>query len=353
MKLKVLLMLLLGSCLCNAGQIKIDDPQTIVKYGNMVVNNLLNRGYMLYKGDKGLHYAEACAGLGALRFTEVTGNTADLDKVIERYSGFLNEDDQLIDRIEHVDYNVRGIVPLQIFLANKNEGYKKSGLSFADNQWKQEIEGGLTWQTRWWIDDMYMVGSLQMQAYRATGDIEYADKAARLLHAYIDKLQQPNGLFFHGPKFPHFWGRGNGWVAVSMAEVLRDLPKDNQHYTPILESYKKMMAGLLKYQSDNGLWRQLINNQYSWTETSCTAMFAYAMAIGVESDILPEAQYAPAVKKAWPALCANINRDGSIRDVCEGTGQKDDVEFYMNRRRITGDFHGQAPFLWLATELAD
>lgn len=345
------LAIFLSGCVTHT-EIKINDKSSIDKYGNLVVNNLLGRDYMLYRGGKGLHYAEACAAVGALRFCQANGDTDTIAKIIERYSGFLTESDKLIDRIQHVDHNVMGIVPLQIYITTGDERYKTVGLTFADTQWESEIENGLTSQTRWWIDDMYMVGSLQMQAYRATGDEKYADRAARQIHAYIDRLQQDNGLFYHGPEFKYHWGRGNGWVAASIAEIIKDLPDSNEHYPAILTSYKQMMEALLKYQSDNGLWRQLIDNQYSWTETSCTAMFAYAMSIGIERGVLDNSKYAPAVAKAWEALCWQVNRDGNIRDVCQGTGQTDDVEFYLNRQRITGDFHGQAPFLWLAAQLA-
>ncbi len=344
------LMVLLAGCTM-ANDIKVSDPDSIDKYGKLVVKDLISRDYMLYP-EGGLHYPEACAALGALRFCRTIDDHTDIDLLVKRYSSFLDESSKLIDRVQHVDYNVKGIVPLQIYLTTGDERFRTVGLSFADTQWNKEIENGLTSQTRWWIDDMYMIGNLQMQAYRATGDVKYADRAARQIHAYIDRLQQPNGLFFHGPKFPYHWGRGNGWVAASMAEILKDLPKDNKHRDAILKSYRTMMKSLLQYQSENGLWRQLIDDQYSWTETSCSAMFAYAMAVGVDNGLLDTEKFAPAVERAWQALCAQVNRDGKIRDVCEGTGQTDDPEFYLNRRRITGDFHGQAPFLWLADVLA-
>ena len=38
------------------------------------------------------------------------------------------------------------------------------------------------------------------------------------------KLQQPNGLFHHAPDVPFYWGRGNGWVAVGMAELPMGIP---------------------------------------------------------------------------------------------------------------------------------
>ena len=53
----------------------------------------------------------------------------------------------------------------------------------------------------------------------------YLDRDAKEMVAYLDKLQQPNGLFYHAPDVPFFWGRGDGWFAAGMAEMLRDLPQ--------------------------------------------------------------------------------------------------------------------------------
>ena len=101
--------------------------------------------------------------------------------------------------------------------------------------------------------------------------------------AYLGKLQEPTGLFFHAPDVKHFWGRGDGWVAVGMTEILRDLPASHPQRKPILAAYRKMMATLLSHQADSGMWRQLIDNPQSWPESSSTAMFAYAFVSGVKN----------------------------------------------------------------------
>jgi len=331
---------------------KLDDVQPCDEkiLGAKVVNNLLERDYMLYRGGKGLHYAEACTAVGALRFAKNTDNQALGQKIVARYETFIDPNSFLISGHQHVDHNVEGIVPLQIYLYNGDERYLKAGLTFADTQWDNPREDGLTTQTRWWIDDMYMVGMLQIQAYRATKEPKYADRAARQLTAYIERLQQPNGLFFHGPDYHYHWGRGNGWVAAGMAEVLKSLPTDHPQRQALMAGYKQMMAALLSFQAGNGMWRQLVDYPYSWAESSCTAMFAYAMTVGVDKGWLNRAEYQPAVEKAWKALCAHVDRDGNIREICVGTGQQDDIEFYLKRPRTLGDFHGQAPFLWLVSQ---
>ena len=115
---------------------------------------------------------------------------------------------------------------------------------------------------------------------------------------YLDSLQKPNGLFYHAPDVPFFWGRGDGWMAVGMSELFRSLPKNNPNYERIMKGYKTMMASLLKYQAENGMWRQLIDDPESWPETSCTGMFTFAMITGVKNGWLDEATYGPAARKA-------------------------------------------------------
>ena len=328
------------------------DP---VEVGVGVVTNLLGRTPRIYTHrdfTSGLHYAEVCTAVGALRFAENLGDDEMVAQVVAHYDGLLDpeEGNRFITRHPHVDHNVMGSLPLEIYLATGDERYKTLGLSFADAQWENPREDGLTEQTRWWIDDMYMVGMLQMQAYRASGELKYADHAATQIVAYNARLQEPSGLFHHGPEHPFCWGRGNGWGATSMAEILRSLPEDHPLRSEILKSYRKMMAALLRHQSDNGMWRQVVDYEYSWTESSCTAMFAYAMTLGVNNGWLDAGKYSPAVEAAWKALCAHVDSRGNVREICVGTSRRDCLEYYLERGRKTGDLHGQAPFLWLAAE---
>ncbi|MDR1809224.1 MAG: glycosyl hydrolase, partial [Prevotella sp.] len=43
--------------------------------------------------------------------------------------------------------------------------------------------------------------------------------------------------------------------------------------------------------------------------------------------------------------------DDEVTDVCEGTNIKNDYQWYIDRKRITGDLHGQAPVIWCAVAL--
>jgi len=296
-------------------------------------------------------YPEVCAWYGALTFARVSKDPELLASVIRRFDPLLGADSALIQRSPHVDFSIFGAVPLQIYMENHDKKYFDLGIWFADRQWENPRPDGLTPETRFWIDDMYMETLVQVQAFRATGDSKYLDRSALEMVAYLEKLQMPNGLFYHEPEVKFYWGRGNGWVAAGMAELLSSLPEDHPKRARILDGYQKMMKALLQFQGADGMWKQLIDRPDMWPETSSTGMFTFAMVTGVKNGWLDAAAYGPAARKAWLALVGYIDQNADVTAVCEGTNKLDDLDYYNNRRRRTGDFHGQAPVLWTAAAL--
>lgn len=307
----------------------------------------------LDSGTGGIHYSEVATWYGALNFAKLSHDTELRDKLIKRFEPLMpgGAESNWIPKRHHVDDSIFGIVPMEIGIQTKDDHYLKYGVSWADKQWDNPRPDGLSDETRFWIDDMYMLTILQLEAYRATGDKKYLDRDAKEMVAYLDKLQQPNGLFFHAPDVKYYWGRGDGWVAAGMAEMLTDLPENHPDRARIMRGYKLMMAGLLKYQGKDGMWRQLIDHDEAWPESSGSAMFTFAMITGVKKGWLDAKTYGPAARKAWIAVVGYIDQNENITSVCEGTGKKDSLPYYLARHRRTGDFHGQAPVLWAADAL--
>lgn len=306
-------------------------------------------------------YPDVCAWLGGMWFAEVTKNDRLFNRFETRFSPLFDAEKNLQPKPNHVDNNVFGSVPLELYMKTKQQKYLDLGLLYADTQWslpgdakpeqKEFADKGYSWQTRIWIDDMFMITAVQAQAYRATGDRKYIDRAANEMVFYLDQIQLENGLFYHSPEAHFSWSRGNGWMAVGMAEILRILPKDNPNRERIMGGYHKMMAALLKYQEPDGMWRQIIDDPEAWKETSGTAMFTYAMITGVKNGWLDQKTYGTAARKGWLALIGYINVNDELTEVCEGTSIQNSRDHYMNRKRIVGDLHGQAPLLWCATAL--
>jgi len=306
-------------------------------------------------------YPDVCAWIGGLWFAKVTNDKPMLRQLEARFNPLFDMQKNLLPVPNHVDNNVFGSLVLELYIQSQEKKYLDLGLTYADAQWtlpenakteeKAYADIGYSWQTRIWIDDMFMITAVQSQAYLATGDRKYIDRAAKEMVFYLDKIQLENGLFYHSPDAHFSWGRGNGWMAVGMAEMLRIMPKDNPNKVRILEGYHKMMAALLKFQEKDGMWRQIIDDPEAWKETSGTAMFTYAMITGVKNGWLDKKTYGAAARKGWLALITYINQNDELTEVCEGTNIKNERDHYMNRKRIIGDLHGQAPLIWCATAL--
>lgn len=280
-----------------------------------------------------------------------------------RFQPLFTTEAYLQPQANHVDNNVFGAVPLELYMQTKDEKYLAMGMKYADTQWDapatQELteeekawaDKGYSWQTRLWMDDMFMITAVQAQAYRVTQDMKYITRAAREMVVYLDSLQLDNGLFYHAPSAPYCWGRANGWMAVGMAELLRILPETNPDYAEIMAAYLKMMKTLKETQNEKGMWRQLVDDPELWEETSGSAMFTYAMIVGVKKGWLDAKEYGEVARKGWIALCSYIDKAGDVKAVCEGTMIKNSREHYINRLALTGDLHGQAPVLWCAYAL--
>jgi unsaturated rhamnogalacturonyl hydrolase len=300
-----------------------------------------------------IHYSEVGTWYGALAFAKLTNDTELRDKLVKRFEPLLpgGAEESRVPKAHHVDASIFGIVPMEIGMQLKDAKSLDYGKGFADRQWENPQPDGLSAETRYWIDDMYMLVILQLQAYRVTGDKKYLDRDAKEMVAYLDKLQQPNGLFFHAPDVQFYWGRGDGWVAAGMAEMLSELPENHPDRARILKGYKLMMAALLKYQGKDGMWRQLIDKEESWPESSSSAMFSFAMISGVKHGWLDAKTYGPAARRAWIAVAGYIDQNQDITNVCEGTGKKDNLQYYFERKRKTGDFHGQEAVMWTVNAL--
>lgn len=300
-----------------------------------------------------LHYSEVITWYGSLTFAQLTNDTSLRDRLIQKFDSLMpgGREESRIPKRPHVDDSIFGIVPLEIGLETGDTRYLNFGKGYADRQWQSPNAEGFSEQTRYWIDDMYMLTMLQLQAYRATKDRKYLDRDAAEMVSYLEKLQQPDGLFFHSKDVPVYWGRGDGWVAAGMAELLRSMPLDHPQRPRILQGYRQMMDALLRYQGRDGMWRQILNNEEAWPETSGTAMFTFAMITGVRNGWLDEKNFGPAARKAWIALVGYLDQNHDLTNVCEGTNKQNDVEYYLARKRRTGDFHGQAAVLWSVAAL--
>ena len=209
-----------------------------------------------------------------------------------------------------------------------------------------------------WLDDMFMGIPAIVQMGKLTGDTKYYDEAVKQIRQFTERMFVPEkGLYMHGwiessPIHPCFhWGRANGWAILTMTEVLDVLPKDHPGYQFVLEQYRKHIKGIVSYQSSEGFWHQLLDRSDSYLETSCTAIFTYCIARGVNQGWLDHIAFGPVAQLGWNAVTTKVNEQGQVEGTCVGTGMAFDPAFYYYRLVSPMAAHGYGPVLLAGSEI--
>ena len=312
--------------------------------------------WSLANQTENLSYQNVCTAYGILMVARATDDKK-LRKGIEKAFRPYLLDGKSPDR-DNAESNKAhrwfGFIPLELYRQTKNPKYLERGIELAERQYENEDANGMPeYTSRWYVDDIYGATTMQSLAYACTGEKKYLERAVKQVLTYSERLQNDDGLFYHGPESKFYWGRGIGWCASAFAELLAVMPEIHPQRDVVLAAYHLLMKALLAYQGPKGMWHQLVNDQESWPETSCTGMFLYAMSLGVNNGWLPEEGYGDAVKKAWPSLASYVDEQGRLEEVCVGTGRGSTREYYLARPRLTGDPHGQAGLLWAAYTFID
>jgi rhamnogalacturonyl hydrolase YesR len=210
-----------------------------------------------------------------------------------------------------------------------------------------------------WADDMYMCVPFLAQMGKLTGDTKYYDDAIKQVTGISSKLFVPTiGLYTHGwnsqGQFGHdlYWGRANGWCMMAMAELLDVLPENYPGRDKVLKQFQDEAAGLAAVQSPVGLWHQMLDKPDSFTETSSSAMFTFAIARGVTRGWLDATKFAPVAKLGWAGLKTKINDSGHVDSTCVGTNYGIGPEVYLNQKH-GDDIHGYGPVLLAGAQMIE
>lgn len=240
--------------------------------------------------------------------------------------------------------------------------------------------GGVSHKARWpelWDDTVYMVGVFLLEMYRATGEEKYLDHLVEEIRVHRQRLLDTEwGLWVHGwdgdddehiefcgKKFwpdettrrsREIWGRGNGWVVVTLSDAVRTIPEDHPYHSE-LGGYLLEMIGRLPELQDkhSGHWYQLTVRKDipgNFIESSSTAMFGYGILTALQQDLVPKervTEYRTAAGKAYHGL-----RRHSVKpvgkgpyltstNVCKGTCIGD-MQYYLNRKSVDGKHFGLA-----------
>lgn len=210
-----------------------------------------------------------------------------------------------------------------------------------------------------WADDLYMSCPFLARLFRLTGDKTYEEQVHLQVEGFrkrlwIEKEQIFSHIYFTEEEqmsgIP--WGRGNGWIAVTLTEILTLLPKENPHWNEELRLYQSFMQGILACQDSSGMWHQVLNRPDTYQETSCTAMFLLSIARGINHGWLDAESYLPCVRKAWIAILQySVDAVGDVYGVCLGSGCAKDADYYKQLPTKKNDDHGTGIVMMAAVEM--
>jgi len=217
--------------------------------------------------------------------------------------------------------------------------------------WRPHVMGGTVWP-----DDLYMGGVFLVRWGIYNHDQKFIDDAAQQIVHQAALEQDSDGLWFHGyfvstkQHAPFKWGRGNGWVTVTLVETLSAMDEKDPLRPPLIAILKKQIDGLKKVQAPDGMWRQILDKQDLWEETSCTAMFAYGIARAVNRGWIDPDNMAVA-RKAFAGIAHHVTAEGAVMETCQGTSIGTNLVFYVERQRPPDDPHGRGPVMLAGTEI--
>lgn len=320
-----------------------------------IIDNIVARTMNM---DMDWNWECGVAYYGVCRAYEVTQKEDNLSKIQERV-------DELIAFGFGEDWTVNqcamGHCLLTLYEKTENEDYWDLIMSkidyltnraprFGESVLQHTVSSSDDFPGQAWADTLFMAAFFMLRVGVKTNDELLIEDALNQYYWHIKLLQDPSkGLFYHGydnEAKDHlsgiYWGRANAWAALTMSKVGWTLPKAYLYpkYMDIIGSLREQLSSLKLLQTDNGLWRTILNDNESYEETSAS--------VGITNGLLISGNplYLKYVKRSLPGLLSNIAEDGRVLNVSAGTAVMIDNIGY---RTVSKDWtHGWGQGLMLS-----
>lgn len=244
--------------------------------------------------------------------------------------------------------------------------------------WHKQI-----YPSQMWLDGLYMAEPFYAHyaLWDSTAEADAIFDDVVLQFSVVDKhtLNPATGLNYHGWDeshaqawadsltgcSPHTWGRAEGWYVMAICDVLDYLPENHAGRSQLIAILNRVCTALLRYQDPaTGMWYQvpdLPEAEGNYTESTCSAMFCYALAKGARMGYLP-AEYRSIAARAFDGLWRSAvveNEDGtlSLTRCCAVAGlggtpyRSGTYDYYIHEKIRNNDPKGIGPLILAALEL--
>ena len=224
----------------------------------------------------------------------------------------------------------------------------EEALRFGDHVLQHTVSADNDFPEQCWADTLFMAAFFLLRVGVMTKDEAMIKDALNQYYWHIQYLQdEDTGLWYHGYNnitkdhmSGFYWGRANCWAAYTMSKVGLILPQCYLYpqYLEIVGSLNEQLSALKGLQTENGLWRTILNDDESYEEVSASAGIAASMAI--KRNPL----HIKYVERSIEGVLSHVAADGRVTDVSGGTAVMKDREGYRNisKKWIQGWGQGMA-----------
>lgn len=336
------------------------------------------------------NYIDGCMIKAILDLYAIKGDEKFL-KFADDFIDYFVQEDGSIKSYDPKEYNIdnvnAGKTLFELYKLTGKEKYRKAiETIYSQVQSQPRTEEGNFWHkmiypNQVWLDGMYMGQPFYMQY-----EVEYnsckncKDSYNQFLNVYKNLRDPKTGLYYHGYDCSrkafwcdkvtglsrNFWLRALGWYAMALIDTVSVMPDDMKaEKDKLSEIYKELIDSMLKYQSDNGMWYQVVNLggiPGNYLETSGSSIFAYAIMKSVRMGILDES-YFKYGEKAFNGVCEKYlsEKDGELQldGIClvAGLGPEDNTRrdgtfgYYMSEPVVSNDAKGVGPLVLAYIEI--
>ena len=318
----------------------------------------------------------------------------------QRFFNYIkNTIDSVVDEQGNIDgyrveeYNIDQVNPGRVLLflykETKEEKYKKAAeLVRSQLDGHPRISLGGFWHKQiypWqmWLDGLYMGSPFYAEYSKIFNQPEKFDDVVKQFILIDQHLKdQKTGLYYHAWDESKqmfwadketglskcFWGRGLGWYAMAIVDVLDYIPEDHAGRDDLIKILNSLAETLTNYQDESGLWWQVLdqaNREGNYLEGSASSMFVYALAKALNMDYIDQ-KYLKTMQLGYQGILKHLiyeDARGQINllRICQGAGLGGDYiekirdgsyEYYVYIEPIIpNDGKGVGPFMMACVEI--
>lgn len=217
---------------------------------------------------------------------------------------------------------------------SKVDYLRNEALRFGERVLQHTVSVNNDFPEQAWADTLFMAAYFLLRVGVKLKDEEIIDDALNQYYWHIKYLQNPEtGFYYHGYNnitgdhmSGFYWGRANAWAAYTMSQVGSILPEAYLYpkFLDIVGSLNEQLAALKTVQTEEGLWRTILDDEGSYEEVSASAGIAAAM---ISKGNPLHLKY---INKSIEGIKKHVSPDGRVLDVSGGTAVMKDRDGYRN-----------------------